>query len=420
MGQGCGCIGGRDAIENQTLEDCHKTREVARIEEKKNCISNEKLGKILIIQTIFRTFQAKQRLYHLKNTTYVFCDFEIKNQSYFGQNSLAQEEISLGFGPDERATTITTATTQLNEMSLCKGVKSNENLKEYKYDKKFDDLYVKSDNVDTIISKTSGSTYIGGIHQDQKQGRGTFRWRNGSIYEGYWDSNKATGPGRMIIVMKSDKNYDYCNIYEGQWKNSKANGFGVYTCEDGSEYKGNWRNNRPHGLGHEVLKGQFEYEGEYKYGIRHGKGTVSWTSTGDRYTGEFINDQVHGFGEYTYSNGNIYKGEWKEGLFHGEGVFQWGKSLKVEAKEYSGQYINGKKHGIGVFKWADGRIYKGYWSEGKQHGLGIFIGKGHKTYGNWEQGKRIETFTEQEALEKNAEEFTKIDKFESNNKLELE
>ena len=43
-----------------------------------------------------------------------------------------------------------------------------------------------------------------------------FRWSNGSVYEGYWQNNKAHGFGRLI-------NLDG-GVYEGEYKNDKQNG----------------------------------------------------------------------------------------------------------------------------------------------------------------------------------------------------
>jgi hypothetical protein len=44
-----------------------------------------------------------------------------------------------------------------------------------------------------------------------KDGRGVYKWANGSRYDGFWKNNKNHGYGRLVSV-----NGD---IYEGQWDN---------------------------------------------------------------------------------------------------------------------------------------------------------------------------------------------------------
>jgi len=68
--------------------------------------------------------------------------------------------------------------------------------------------------------------------EEQKFGRGTQYWPDGSIYEGYWADNVATGHGRLIHA-----NGDY---YEGEWSNDKTQGTGTYVHTDGSVYVGDW------------------------------------------------------------------------------------------------------------------------------------------------------------------------------------
>jgi len=74
------------------------------------------------------------------------------------------------------------------------------------------------------------------------------------------------------------------------------------------------------------------------------------------------------------------------------GIYFW-----QDGRKYQGQYKDDKKHGFGQYIWADGRTYEGYWFRGKQHGLGKYIvPKDEKVkYGLWEDGKRIEWFSEE-------------------------
>ena len=45
-------------------------------------------------------------------------------------------------------------------------------------------------------------------------------WKDGSIYEGYWFNDKATGKGRLIHADG--------DVYSGEWKEDKADGYGIY------------------------------------------------------------------------------------------------------------------------------------------------------------------------------------------------
>jgi hypothetical protein len=42
----------------------------------------------------------------------------------------------------------------------------------------------------------NGATYCGGYWDGQRSGIGKQTWRNGSVYEGYWENDMANGFGR--------------------------------------------------------------------------------------------------------------------------------------------------------------------------------------------------------------------------------
>jgi hypothetical protein len=76
----------------------------------------------------------------------------------------------------------------------------------------------------------------------------------------------------------------------------------------------------------------------------------------------------------------------------GYGTYVWN-----DGRKYEGCYKDDKKHGFGIYAWADGRCYEGFWFRGKQHGIGTYLvpKEGKKKYGLWEDGKRIEWFSEE-------------------------
>jgi hypothetical protein len=61
----------------------------------------------------------------------------------------------------------------------------------------------------------NGSKYEGEWNTDsnERDGRGVQIWADGSIYEGYWKNDRANGRGRLI---HSDG-----DVYEGEWVDDK-------------------------------------------------------------------------------------------------------------------------------------------------------------------------------------------------------
>ena len=84
---------------------------------------------------------------------------------------------------------------------------------------------------------------------------------------------------------------------------------------------------------------------------------------------------------------------WQQNNMEGYGTYQWS-----DGRQYQGQYKDDKKHGFGVYSWTDGRQYEGYWYKGKQHGIGVYYNPkdGSTKAGLWEDGKRIEWFSDDE------------------------
>lgn len=86
-----------------------------------------------------------------------------------------------------------------------------------------------------------------------KKGRGTFFFKNGEVYEGFWNNNKKEGVGT----------YNYINgeRYYGEWKDNKKHGKGILNYQDGSRFIGQFKNNKKEGIGELVNKdGVIYYE----------------------------------------------------------------------------------------------------------------------------------------------------------------
>ena len=216
-------------------------------------------------------------------------------------------------------------------------------------------------------------------HNNLRHGKGKQIWPDGSMYEGYWDNDRANGKGRLIHA-----NGD---AYEGDWKNDKAHGYGFYIHSDGAKYEGQWINDKQHGNGIEIWPDGAKYQGKYENGLKHGSGKFEWADNSS-YEGEFSQNNIYGKGVYMWSDGRKYIGDWENNKMHGKGIFTW-----KDGRSYNGEYIDDKKHGYGVFIWANGRKYEGDWRNGKQDGRGIFTSQtGEVKEGEWRNGKRLRSF----------------------------
>lgn len=210
----------------------------------------------------------------------------------------------------------------------------------------------------------------------ERHGQGSQNWIDGSLYEGYWQNDRANGKGRLLHADG--------DVYEGDWKDDKACGFGKYVHMDSSKYEGQWYDDKQHGHGIETWPDGACYEGSYFGGRKHGKGKFLWADKSS-YEGEFKDNNIHGFGMYRWGDGRVYEGQWKENKMDGKGKFVWS-----DGRSYEGDYIDDKKQGYGIFKWPDGRKYEGQWFDGKQHGSGMFINvSGVVIHGEWREGKSI-------------------------------
>jgi len=222
-----------------------------------------------------------------------------------------------------------------------------------------------------------GSIYTGEWNSmGQRHGRGIQVWVDGSLYEGYWSNDKASGKGRLFHADG--------DVYEGEWRDDKAHGLGTYTHSDGASYKGGWDQDKQHGFGVEIWPDGARYEGQYKNGKKEGRGKFKWGDN-STYEGEFRDNNINGVGIYRWADGRQFVGDWRDNKMHGRGVFSW-----ADGRRYEGDYFEDKKDGWGVFVWPDGRRYEGRWRWGKQHGRGKYTQtNGVMREGEWLDGKRV-------------------------------
>lgn len=108
----------------------------------------------------------------------------------------------------------------------------------------------------TLISVASYSQCVkGNCHR----GHGTFLWKDGNKYDGYWVDGKPQGFGDFI--------YSNGDKYKGGFLGGKKNGIGKYTWKNGNTYNGHWSDDAMNGIGeYHWMKENAKYEGSFKDG----------------------------------------------------------------------------------------------------------------------------------------------------------
>lgn len=93
----------------------------------------------------------------------------------------------------------------------------------------------------------------------QREGRGTYRFAAGDVYEGDWKADEREGRGRM--------SYANGGVYEGDYTANMKQGLGTYLYASGDVYEG------------ERVAGRREGCGTYRYA--GGRAEVSWYRAGE-------------------------------------------------------------------------------------------------------------------------------------------
>ena len=111
------------------------------------------------------------------------------------------------------------------------------------------------------------------------EGRGTYRFANGNVYEGEWKAGKPEGRGTFRFASG--------NVYEGEFKAGKMEGRGTYRYADGNVYEGEYKAGKKEGRGtYRYADGKAKV-GCYKAGARVGEG-AKWSA--DRQTAWRLRD----------------------------------------------------------------------------------------------------------------------------------
>ena len=107
--------------------------------------------------------------------------------------------------------------------------------------------------------------YVGQKNDDgTKQGFGLQKWKDGALYKGYFNQNKANGYGVF-------RHHDG-DLFKGEFQKDRACGYGIYVHANGALYQGSWMDDCQNGIGEESWNDESHYKGEYYRGKKQGIG----------------------------------------------------------------------------------------------------------------------------------------------------
>jgi hypothetical protein len=283
----------------------------------------------------------------------------------------------------------------------------------------FEGIYVKGRKEGTgTLRMTDKSVYEGSFSKNKRNGSGRLTRSDGAIIEGNWKDDKLEGDVHItygsgdswVGVYKQGKPWKgegtfklpSGTIYVGPWKNGKCSGDPArLLTPDGSAYHGSVAVGKMHGVGILTESDGTKHIGEFSEGvkrgegqicypdgvaftgyfeageIRYGSGTVRFRNT--QYSGEWVGGRMHGQGCLVHDNGHVTEGEFRRGVFHnGRGYWRMGSANG--GGWYDGEWRDGKFHGRGVRVNKKGSRYEGQYDDGERHGQGKMISSSGKVY----------------------------------------
>lgn len=200
------------------------------------------------------------------------------------------------------------------------------------------------------MGNRSSGGYNGEYAEGKRNGLGTCRFQDGSVYDGTWVDDRMEGFGRYLLTILSDRG-SYVRLdgttYEGGWEANMQSGFGKLELPDGDVYEGDFRLGKMDGFGvYRYHKGSI-YEGfsilahphtrrEFRDDEAHGIGLYHGENNDD-YAGEWRFDKMDGLGLYRFSSGAFFQGEWKLGKMDGCGIYVNALSALMCMKRLIGQ-----------------------------------------------------------------------------------
>lgn len=158
---------------------------------------------------------------------------------------------------------------------------------------------------DILFGKGCKKNYIGQYNYNgkRKNGFGIERYRNGSVYIGYFSEDEISGRGMLIQNNSQISNVDYAIVYVGSWLKGKKNGRGVCYDDKGNVvYNGKFVNDKPT---------------EPSSMPTTNKRFTMQSNDNSLYLGEVIDSIPDGFGLTMKDDGSIVYGTMKLGQLQG-------------------------------------------------------------------------------------------------------
>mmetsp|Transcript_14936 Transcript_14936/g.16524 ORF Transcript_14936/g.16524 Transcript_14936/m.16524 type:complete len:462 (+) Transcript_14936:127-1512(+) len=204
-----------------------------------------------------------------------------------------------------------------------------------------------------------------------------------ATYEGDYNAiQQRHGQGFLTFT-----NGDY---FVGTFVNGQRQGTGSYYWKDGSVYEGEWYQNTMHGKGKRVFSNGNVYTGSYVHGKRCGQGICHFTSSqpskSDSSTKEEDDDH----------DGDVYEGMWEDDVPHGHGRYYYARTQQ----SFEGTFEKGKRHGVGKYQLKDGRLDICKYTNNKRNHTGVRWSKSrNRTWKIDAEGKELKRITVKVALE---------------------
>ena len=149
-------------------------------------------------------------------------------------------------------------------------------------------------------------------------GRGTDKYQGLSECEKHKKVNLIDGICKLFAIGEkktgkfSEKTLKNAEKLFGCIEGNCSNGKGTYKWDNGTEYSGDWEFGLQNGQGVLTWTNGAKYIGEFKKNKRHGKGTYFYEN-GTKYVGEFQNNEFHGKGKTFWNDGVVEIAEWENG-----------------------------------------------------------------------------------------------------------
>ena len=169
------------------------------------------------------------------------------------------------------------------------------------------------------VTYADGSSFVGTFDEEKlKQGEGVYTWM---------------GPGE-----EEDEKVEKA-VYKGEYKDGVKNGRGSMKFPNGDLYDGFWKDNKMEGEGTYTYKATGDiYSGSFAAGKKSGEGRYEFGGDSSQLVGTWVDGAIT-TGSWELKGAAVYKGSFKNGKPDGEGSFKFSSGI-----EQSGSYV-AKKDG---------------------------------------------------------------------------